>query len=655
MGGFWAYETLGWGGFWVWDPVENTSFVPWCALAAFTHGIIVQQARSKWHMTNVILGAAPFLLFCYGTFLTRSGFLGDTSVHSFARMDPQALGILIALIGFSFFGFIGVLVPALKWWKTAQPKVEEGYEKHVWNKSAFYGVAMWLLFAFGLVTAVGMSVPLIQSLVGQAPKVVEESLYNQVLGWFFVPAMVAIGLAPYANWRGESFRSLGSKVLNQLALAIMFTGFLLLWSKAGWQGQTADPTMTTSIAGVVTLPRLNWIAFLAFLTFFAIFSNLFKLWEMLPRARKTAGGVLTHAGVGMALLGLIVSRGLEQKKLVTVHPSKPAEAFDYQINYVGPTKGFANRNNEVKLSVSGDRGNFVAHPGLYFRPGEEGPQETIWPHIERRPLYDLYFTLHPMVWEASEPQGLTKGQQARFENFIVTYQGLRTTGVLGTDTAKFFADATVQILGDPVNVSPSLALGGGESTAQPARTPDGSSLYLLRADMDKSTIVLRLSSQPSLPLSLAQGASIDAGDLRLTFKSMRTEQGASPDQARLVADVTVEEIVATTKVAPMMSMADGQKVRLNSEYELALERIDAATKAAFFRFDYVQPAYPLEVYYKPLTWLVWFGVGIMTIGALWSSRGRRVVRDSQGPRDESPQEPEPVEAEEKTHEAVPTA
>lgn len=627
MGGFWAYETLGWGGFWVWDPVENTSFVPWCAMAAFVHGVFIQQARKKGHLANLLLAGAPFILFSYGTFLTRSGFLGDTSVHSFAKMDPQALGILIGLIGATSLGFISLFVPAAMWFKRSQPapkeKDDKPFERTPLNLKTAYSAAIWLLLAFALVTAIGMSVPLIQSLASQQPKVVEESLYNQVLGWFFIPTMLGLSVAPYLSWRGLRGRDLIAAVVNPLAIAVMLTGFLLLWVKADWQGVAADPSQMTWLGSIVQVPRMYWVAFLAFLCFFAISANMWRMVEMIPRARRSVGGVLTHVGLAVALAGLIVSRGMEQERFVTVHPSRTPEAFGYQIGYVGPTKGFADRNNEIELQVVGDRDRFTAHPGLYFRPGPEGPQETIWPHIQRRPLYDLYFTIHPMTHGASETLGLNRGQQAKYEDMVVEYQGMRTTGVLGTDSARFFAKVKVTEIGEAVLATPSLKLSAGGETSLPSPVDNERSVTLLKADVEKSTIVLALSSRPDRPISLTQGATIETDGLRLTFNSFRTEQGETPEEARLVAQIEARPVSANKVVEPWMSLEENGPVKLNDTYELVLERIDAATKAAFLRFDYIQPAYPLEVYYKPLTWLVWLGVGIMTLGSLVAAAGRR--------------------------------
>ncbi len=631
MGGFWAYETLGWGGFWVWDPVENTSFVPWCAMAAFIHGIFVQLSRNKGQMVNLALGAAPFLLFCYGTFLTRSGFLGDTSVHSFAKMDPQAMGILIGLLGISTLGFLSLFVPALIAWQKQQkakgPKEE--FAKTPFNLSTFYGIAMWLLFAFGLVTAIGMSVPLIQSLAGQKPKVVEEPLYNSVLAWFFVPIMVAIGLGPYLTWRGLPFKQLLSRVINPLAVAVMLTGFLLLWFKTGWNGVAADPSQTTLLLGQIQAPRIEWVSFLAFLCFFAIVTNGWRLVEMLPRSKWTLGGVLTHAGVGIALLGLIVSRGLEQKRLVTIHPSRKAEAFGYGVSFIGPTINFMDRNNAVALKVEGERASFTAEPGLYFRPGPEGPQETIWPHIERRPLYDLYFTLHPMVFEASESMEMKAGMEARYQNMVLKYVGMETQGTPGTDSAKFISNCEVTLLGDPFQALPSVSL-LSRKVVEKAKLDKGRTLTLTKVDEEKGGIVLELSSSPKEPMAMLQGSSLVRDGLRFTFVGLRAG-GRDPAKATLIAELEVLPVLKTIKASPWMGLSGEEKARINDDYSLVLERIEAGSKNAFLRFDFNQPAFPLEIYYKPLTWSVWLGVGIMTLGALASARGRRTSRGSGDP------------------------
>ena len=225
MGGFWAYETLGWGGFWMWDPVENTSFVPWAATAAFIHGVFIQKAKGKWMYGNVFLAAIPFLSFLYGTFLTRSGFLTDTSVHSFAKMDQKALWILIGIGLTAVLTFVGLYVDRLLTERRVAkeaPITED--QTGVLQKELMYATSAWLLTATALITAIGMSVPFIQSLKNQPSKVVEEHLYHQVLAWPFPFIMLGMAITPFLTWRPARFSDLANKLLNALAVSIGIIG-----------------------------------------------------------------------------------------------------------------------------------------------------------------------------------------------------------------------------------------------------------------------------------------------------------------------------------------------------------------------------------------------------------------------------------------------
>ena len=110
MGGYWAYKTLGWGGYWGWDPVENTSLVPWLATVALVHGMFLQKARAKHRKINIILAILAFCCILYGTFLTRSGVLADFSVHSF--IDLGITGWLVGIIAVFLVGGLGDFSPS---------------------------------------------------------------------------------------------------------------------------------------------------------------------------------------------------------------------------------------------------------------------------------------------------------------------------------------------------------------------------------------------------------------------------------------------------------------------------------------------------------------------------------------------------------------
>lgn len=492
MGGFWAYETLGWGGFWMWDPVENTSFVPWVGVAALVHGLFVQVSRQKWHMTNALLAGLPFILFCYGTFLTRSGFLADTSVHSFAEMNRSALWILIGMVSFTFLGFI-VLWAVRGVQRMQADKPSRVMERLPINRETLMSLAIWLLVGFAIVTAIGMSVPFIQTVSGQKPKVVEERLYNTVLSFLWLPLVVAMAIGPFVTWRGLSARQLFVRFVNVFAIATGVVGFMLLWLKSDFFGIPADLDATTKLLLNVEVNRVGWVLTLVWFSVFGISASIWKIWDSGKRNRSAIGGMLTHLGVGVALLGLIVSRGLERKQEAFVlSTANSTKAFGYQFKAVKPTSSFVDRRNKIEVAVTSPRGEkFTVAPGLYFRGMNESgePIPFIWPAIHGRGMYDLYLVLHNITFDASGQTQMKVGDQRLLEEeqMLITYNGMKSEGPLGQVGASFKADVTVHKDGKTFNVQPMMKMTEAGMENVPGRIGDGYAISLLGIDAaDKS-------------------------------------------------------------------------------------------------------------------------------------------------------------------------
>jgi cytochrome c-type biogenesis protein CcmF len=111
LGGFWAYEVLGWGGFWGWDPVENASLLPWLVAVALVHTMLVQKRTKGLVRTNFVIAIISFILVLYATFLTRSGVLGDISVHSFGEPGKFIYSLLVAsLVVFFLIGIVSLII-----------------------------------------------------------------------------------------------------------------------------------------------------------------------------------------------------------------------------------------------------------------------------------------------------------------------------------------------------------------------------------------------------------------------------------------------------------------------------------------------------------------------------------------------------------------
>ena len=540
MGGLWAYETLGWGGFWMWDPVENTSFVPWCAVLAFVHGMFVQQARKKWFLANVVFGALPFVLFCYGTFLTRSGFLGDTSVHSFAEMNAVARWFLTGLGAASLVAFVTALVLN---WKHIKPTLPASPPPsgRLLNRESFYGFGVMLFFLTAFATGLGMSIPIIQRALTGTPKVVEEQLYHQVLAWIFPPLMLAMAVAPFLSWNGLTLRELLGRITNCIAVTVGMIGVILLWMKSpGFHAPGPGDTINLGPFGnsqfVVT-----WVLFLTGLCLFVAVASFWRMMESLKRSKQTFAAMLAHFGLAVTLLGLVFSRGFEAKTpIIILHPSESPTAFGFALEQGEQTSVFSDRRNKIPITATGPNGKFVARPGLYYTVGQdEEPSPVVWPSVVSRGLLDYYFTIGEPIFEA-------------------------------TDSTEFV-----------------------------------------------------LSADPSNPDTRAHG------DVVLMYNGYEAIGSIAEDGvSMLIAKMTATTATETYEIKParIISIEAGEtpiEARIGNEYRVFLDRMDPTTHTVWIRLEYIQPAYPVEVMFKPLTLFVWLGIGIMTLGGLLAAALRR--------------------------------
>lgn len=561
MGGLWAYETQGWGGFWAWDPVENVSFVPWLLVVAFVHGMIVQTTRSRWHGTNLLMAGLPFLLFVYGTFLTRSGFLSKFSVHSFAEMNRSALWILMALM-------VGLALAFVALWATVGRRLGKEFDtepvQEGFNREKGYQFGVLLLSGLATAIALGMSVPFFVGLAGGNGKVVEEPLYHSVVVWFFAPIMLLIGLVPFLSWRRQEKSNFNNKVLNVFGITIGILGVTMMLLKfpqlSDWSLHAHELPPIDFPFGI-HVPRFSWVIFLFGLTTFAAVSNVWRFAELVRRSKLGVGGFLAHFGVAVALAGLILSRGLEMKGQMFVSKGSPGSALGYTVSYEGMTSSpIDDRNNKLEFSVDSGRGSksFKATPGFFFTDGQDGPKAFVWPYIEHQPTHDVYMALaEPVVQLWTEPQTMRKGQTVTESEIglSVTYDGFTRKGEPGQAGTQFIANLQITEGGRTYKSHPAMGVGGE---------------------------VMPVPASPS--------------------------------------------------------------------FNAAFVGMDAASGAAKIDLLYRNPIYPIEIYYKPMTLLVWIGTGILFLGGLLSAFYRRPRRV---PPVEKETEPENVEKEENA--LVPTA
>lgn len=539
MGGFWAYETLGWGGFWAWDPVENVSFVPWILTTGFLHGMIVQVTKRRWSGANVLLASLPFVLFVFGTLMTRSGFLGDTSVHSFAEMNRVALWILAGIL-FSAIGFLTYVYKRIGKPLARQMDLEGEPERY--SREAMYRSGVMLLSMLGVTTALGMSWPFFTGLFTGHPQIVEAHLYHLVVPYFFVPIMVLMGLAPFASWRGMPLKDLLMRVVNVVGICLFFTAI------AVWLFRTAVPNVPGTDGflqgpGKMQFPALPLLSFLVALPIFVVVANLWRLIETMKRAPLSIGGFVAHTGLAVMMAGLIISLGFENKERIVLEGNDPTtfslgdqRSGVYSIQYEGMTEGqdLFNRDNQAVFDVTSSTGeHFQARPGLYYLPNQEEEKAMLWPHIQHGWFRDLYFWMNaPVFTPFKDPIPLKEGETFNAgSDLSMTYEKLITNGKVGKG-AEFGVQLKFVIRGKPYTVTPTTTVGADSAT----------------------------------PFSILPVG----GSLRAT-----------------------------------------------------VTRMDANTGTVYVMLIFNKPLFPIDVYYKPMTILVWFGAGILFLGGLIAAFYRR--------------------------------
>ena len=292
MGGYWAYKTLGWGGYWGWDPVENASLIPWLLGVILIHGLHLERTRGRYRRANRVVACLLYLSVLYGTFLTRSGVLADFSVHSF--VDLGISGWLVALMAF----FVGTSIFLLA---TRLPKVPTRENEDPVLSRGFFLVASTVTVALSaLVITIGTSAPLLTRFM-ENPGQVGPSFYNTVNMPLALLVGLLLAMVPYLTWRGTPPMQLLRRLVPSIVAA----------------------TATTVLAGALGVFQLFHLLFI-FLSSLALFANLHKTVQLgRSGGLKRAGGYLAHVGVGIMFLGFIASSAYDESQTVTLEQGVP--------------------------------------------------------------------------------------------------------------------------------------------------------------------------------------------------------------------------------------------------------------------------------------------------------------------------------------------
>ena len=307
MGGAWAYEALSFGGFWAWDPVENTSLVPWLTMAAGAHLLLVQKNKGGVIPSALFMLILTFLLVLYSTFLTRSGVLGDSSVHAFVDLGLSGQ-LLIYLLFFS----IGSLVLLLARYK-GLPKKDK--EDRMDSREFWMFIGALTLLISGLQITLSTSYPVFNKLFGpeglitlyDKDKVLSDPIdhYNAIQVPFAIVIVLLIGAGQFLSYRKTSTALFFKRQILTLA-ATTLGALLSAWSLKMW-----NPMYFL----------LLWASY------YAIIGNLEFLIRWAKGNWNVAGSTVAHVGFGLIIAGSLVSnanKDVISKNKTFIHEEFPA-------------------------------------------------------------------------------------------------------------------------------------------------------------------------------------------------------------------------------------------------------------------------------------------------------------------------------------------
>ncbi len=293
MGGWWAYEVLGWGGYWGWDPVENVSILPWLTATALLHSIMVQKRRATLRLWNLTLAIATFLLVLFGTFLTRSGVI--ESVHAFTQssIGPVLLGFLLVVL----FGS-GVLFV----WRSDRLRDDDALLATVSRETSFLGNNL-LLAGLAFTILLGTVFPLLVETVTGDRLSVGAPYFNRMAVPLALLVVLLMGIGPLLPWGRAHAGTLGRRLMPAAAAGLLTVGVL---GAGGLRGVTA--LITFGLAMFVVVATCTRVALDVDRVRGAGVGALLRVTgRTLVQHRRTYGGLLVHLGFVLAAVSIAAS------------------------------------------------------------------------------------------------------------------------------------------------------------------------------------------------------------------------------------------------------------------------------------------------------------------------------------------------------------
>lgn len=314
LGSWWAYYELGWGGWWFWDPVENSSFIPWLVGTALIHSLAVTEKRGSFKNWTVLLAISTFSFSLLGAFLVRSGVL--TSVHAFAT-DPRR-GVYLLIL------FAVVVGTSLVLFALRAPKVNTGGQFSLVSRESLLLVNNVLLVAAAGAVTLGTLYPLLLDAFNLGKISVGPPYFNAIFVPLMVPALLLMAIGPAANWKTAKFAALTKQLLHPAWIAL-FVGIGAPLLLGRW-----------SVLIALGLGLAAWIA--ASVAIGAMQRVRATRSGPLKQPRSWLGMHLAHMGIAVFVTGVTLVMGYETEQDLRMEPGATVQAGSYDLTFRGVTK-----------------------------------------------------------------------------------------------------------------------------------------------------------------------------------------------------------------------------------------------------------------------------------------------------------------------------
>jgi cytochrome c-type biogenesis protein CcmF len=436
MGGAWAYEALSFGGFWAWDPVENASLVPWLTLVGAGHVMMIYKNKGQSLFWCFFLSLIAFILVLYSTFLTRSGILGDTSVHAFTDLGMS--GQLLLYLG--FFTLLAIVLLAMNFKKF--PRTPE--EDSIWSREFWMMIGALILLVSAFQISITTSIPVINKVFGThlAPpaegRVIQH--YHQWQIPFAILILILIASVQFFKYKKTDPKEIRKNILIPFSLSIISSAVIAIsfhWFSEG----------VTSIYSV-----------LLFACLYAVFANITYFIKIIKGRFDHAGASIAHIGFGLILLGAMLStsrsekisinhkgdvgifgKDFSNKENILLQRNDTVKMGDYYVTYKDNRKEGVNVFYDVEYLKKDESGkytsSFILKPRIQLNPRMGNVAEPDTRHFLTKDIYThvTYADLENANKNASaeeykEPQNNTiaKGDTFFTANSIVVLESLTT-------------------------------------------------------------------------------------------------------------------------------------------------------------------------------------------------------------------------------------